>query len=252
MFLACKLSTFVGVPMLPRRTIMPVRMCKSSESSIKRAADVTKWAVSIAVAGCLLYAHNAHSLAYVTGGLVNSALTKLAKRAIDAPRPNISPVSKQLESSGMPSSHASALAYFSIALLIWSRERYLLLAPVAAAAASSWRITVGYHTVAQVLVGYALGSAFAALWMLMIVPRLLPAFEAGIHGKYGPWPMTLGLMALVSTFASSFFFRFFYSIPLQWIFHVVRFNLTKTGLTSLRAHAREYESRAFPLSSCAE
>lgn len=168
------------------------------KKTVRKAADLTKWAVSVAVATGLLLAHNAEGILYVSGGILNSSLTKVVKRAVNAPRPASSPQDKQLESSGMPSSHASALAYFAFALLLVSKSKHVVVAPVLAAVVSSWRVSAGYHTLTQVVVGYLFGALFARLWMTVAVPSLLPYVHASVSNKYGPWPLTFALGAAVS------------------------------------------------------
>jgi membrane-associated phospholipid phosphatase len=187
-------------PVLTRRSTAHVAMCTlqrpENTPAVETAADLTKWAVSAAVAGALLVMHDAPTVLYVVGGVGNAALTKLAKRVINAPRPTDAPAHKKAGSAGMPSSHASALSYFSVALALWLPHPAALVAVALAAVAASWRVSARYHSWAQVAAGWALGSASATAWVLRVAPLFAPAVDAALQTQVGPWPVTVGLTAV--------------------------------------------------------
>eukprot|EP00747_Dinoflagellata_sp_TGD_P180275 gnl/TRDRNA2_/TRDRNA2_32469_c0_seq1.p1 gnl/TRDRNA2_/TRDRNA2_32469_c0~~gnl/TRDRNA2_/TRDRNA2_32469_c0_seq1.p1 ORF type:complete len:248 (-),score=35.14 gnl/TRDRNA2_/TRDRNA2_32469_c0_seq1:45-755(-) len=156
--------------------------------------DATKWVVSGSVFATLVWRHDACVCWCVVGSVLAAANCKLLKRVINVARP----VGARKADPGMPSSHAQSLSFlstfFALELLASSA-----MAPVASAAAAmlvvcalflTWlRVALGHHTVAQVLVGYLLGAASAAVWRYL--------FElAAISKEMGPKLLALyGLTA---------------------------------------------------------
>lgn len=168
----------------------------STTTRIVQAADLTKLAVSAGTAGGLLYFHNAEAIAFVFGALVNALLTKLLKAIINAPRPDASPQEKKERSSGMPSSHSSSLAYFSVSLVLLSPGWHSPIILGLAILGASWRVGAKYHTVAQVIVGLLVGGANGYAWTTGATPYVVDAINRVI-GFWGPWPVTAALAALV-------------------------------------------------------
>jgi membrane-associated phospholipid phosphatase len=140
--------------------------------------------------------HDARTILYVVGGIGNAALTKAAKKLINKPRPIDAPAHKKASSSGMPSSHASSLSYFSVALTLLLREPAAFGVVALACVAASWRVGAKYHTWSQVAAGWVFGSTVAAGWVLNAVPLLTPSVDGMLHTRYGPWPFTFGSAAL--------------------------------------------------------
>lgn len=144
---------------------------------VRLAADLTKVATSVAVAGVLLYTRNATSVLYVTGAAANSIVGKLLKKVIRQPRPT-----SAKSDPGMPSSHATSLAFLSLAGLgvvvrgaVFGLGQGVeiagaVLCVVVAVVACSWRVAVGYHTVMQVVAGWMLGTVDAVVWSGVVVP----------------------------------------------------------------------------------
>jgi membrane-associated phospholipid phosphatase len=177
---------------------MTLAMC-APRSAVEAGADLTKWVVSCAVGGGLLYFHDAPAILLAAGGLANAAVTKVAKRMINAPRPESAPEAKKV-TAGMPSSHASSLAYFAVALVLLTRQPYTLTALVLAVIASGWRVTAKYHTVEQMLAGLALGSVNACLMVLGVMPRTTFAL-ANMLKTHGALPVTGLLIPMVRLLA---------------------------------------------------
>lgn len=158
------------------------------------AAKLTRLLTSAAVGGTLLLCHDTTALLAVVGGLGNAALTNGLKRVLNAPRPD-SPAARTKSSSGMPSSHASNLAFFG-ALAVQTTGRPEAWAALAlAAVAASWRVGAGFHTWAQVVVGFVWGAGLAAAWARIVQPRLVGGVD-GVMVQYGEWWVTLVVAAV--------------------------------------------------------
>jgi hypothetical protein len=165
-----------------------------ARTPVLQAAHLTKWAVCAAVGGGLVALHNTPSLLVVTGALGNATCTKALKRVLNAPRPD-SAAARAKDSAGMPSSHASSLAFFAAAAwLVGGGGPAAAACEVAGLVAASWRARAGLHTWPQVVVGYAWGSAAAAAWAVWAMPRLAPAVDAAV-AAVGPWPLTAAVAA---------------------------------------------------------
>eukprot|EP00775_Hariotina_reticulata_P007501 gene7501-7711_t len=142
----------------------------------------TKWVVSAVVTGVLLWQHNAAAAWCVVGAVFSSFLCKVMKHIINQQRPE----NARKRDPGMPSSHANSLNFLSVYAAM-SLHHYCSSQAAASALALftlgvgvflTWlRVALGYHTLAQVLVGAALGAATAACWFEMGVTNALPALQ---------------------------------------------------------------------------
>ncbi|GAQ77606.1 lipid phosphate phosphatase [Klebsormidium nitens] len=145
--------------------------------------ESTKWAVSAAAAGFLLWKHNERAAWCILGSIFNSVTGKILKRLINQSRP---PLSRKVD-PGMPSSHALSLAYFgtysSLTILLWQGLKpSAVIAAICAQALTAFfawlRIALGYHTPAQVLVGCAVGNVVAISWLAIGERKVLPAIAS--------------------------------------------------------------------------
>ncbi|KAJ1935208.1 hypothetical protein FBU59_005461, partial [Linderina macrospora] len=122
----------------------------------------------------LIYFHNATMVHLTLGAVLCSILSKILKLIIRQKRP--SRYNHGKTSYGMPSSHSSAVMYFSTVL---SRMlltefcngppclEYVLLAnliSLLALGAALSRVVIGYHTLSQVAAGILLGVLFGTGW----------------------------------------------------------------------------------------
>ena len=143
----------------------------------------TRWMVSIPAALYLLRTRDMAMALFLAAAIANACLVKGLKRCIAQPRPASSP---QQADYGMPSSHAASLFFFawgmpdtvlaelSLAALAaaptTATAASVTIAPVrwmlcsVAAALSLHRVHGKYHTLAQVIVGGAIGTVDAQLW----------------------------------------------------------------------------------------
>lgn len=147
----------------------------------------------------LLYYRDATSVLYVSGAGLNSLAGKLLKRVIKQPRPTTLKADP-----GMPSSHATSLSFLALLGVVhfWVRGGMLWQWVLAgggvsmAVVASSWRIRAGYHTMGQVIAGWMLGGADAAVWGRWVVPRIEKRVE-GLLGKGGmEWVIVIAVLAV--------------------------------------------------------
>lgn len=134
---------------------------------------------------------------------LNTSPSQLLKQAINAARP---PTALKAD-PGMPSSHAQSL--FFLATYVAARVAAPLsgapftslragaaaLLLLGAAALTALRVTLGYHSVPQVVAGAALGAVGGAAWATLGAVWSLPAVAAG--GAAGPVlaVLTLGAVA---------------------------------------------------------
>eukprot|EP00052_Salpingoeca_macrocollata_P014547 m.114537 g.114537 ORF g.114537 m.114537 type:complete len:174 (-) comp19355_c0_seq4:268-789(-) len=129
--------------------------------------------VVFATGMALLYNHDIPTIVFTLGTIGNMQLTKLLKRSIQQRRPEAAVGVKK--SHGMPSSHASSLAFFAthLSLIVWTtpdlgRQTRLLLP----AAMWLYTATICYarmslqcvHTPAQLLCGVGVGVGTGLLW----------------------------------------------------------------------------------------
>lgn len=184
--------------------------------------EATKWVVTAVVFTGLVLRRDVHAAWYVLGAIAASFVNKALKYAINQQRP----ASARKADPGMPSSHANSLSFLSVyvaaalllpqaaPLLPPSSAPQLLLTPLlpqhlAAAAQpllpwaivgvgvflSTLRVLLGYHTAAQVVVGYALGAACALGWLQLGLNSALPAFAANGALRAALYGATLLAMA---------------------------------------------------------
>lgn len=151
--------------------------------SIKVAADATKWTTVLLVSAAVLYKRDAIIASYALGSLLNTLVAKALKSVIAQPRPP----GATKHDHGMPSSHATALAFLSVGAVLVNItapqpavvplfQHHAVLASffsiLVALTATWWRVASGYHTLAQVAVGWLVGSLNAILWCGLLTPRL--------------------------------------------------------------------------------
>ena len=102
---------------------------------------------------------------YIAGGIVNAFLSKFLKNIFKQKRP-LTGLYKN--SYGMPSSHSQALFYFatvsSLACFKYAEKSKALYSSLSiflyTILASSWRVSIGLHSLNQTLVGAIFGTGF--------------------------------------------------------------------------------------------
>jgi len=162
-------------------------------SAVKVVADEvsrnTRWIVSLTAAAILLFRRDAIAVSAIVGALGNAVLSKVLKKVLQQDRPEGAPLHAETSDPGMPSSHAMSLFFFCgylcAATVTWSgfppagvAGACVGLVAVATYAAR-WRVTAGFHTTQQVVVGAVLGGLNGVTWQQLT--NLNPALVA--HGN---------------------------------------------------------------------
>ena len=129
-----------------------------------RINKLTKWVVSATVfASLIVRRFDSLTQWYIVGGVVTAIVCRFLKFAINASRPG----SSYRKDPGMPSSHASTLGFLSVFPYLMMSNAYALLLPACGAFLAYLRVSQGYHTYAQVGVGWVLGSSMAVVWQTL-------------------------------------------------------------------------------------
>ncbi|KAJ1952741.1 hypothetical protein EC988_003387 [Linderina pennispora] len=147
--------------------------------------DKTREWTALATLIALLYYHNAAMVHLTLGAVLCAILSKLLKLVIRQKRPTRYNHGKK--SYGMPSSHSSAVMYFSTVLsrMLLTEYcsgppclEYVLLANfinLLALGAALSRVFIGYHTLSQVVAGIMVGIIFGTAWWtyrLSVLPHI--------------------------------------------------------------------------------
>jgi len=157
-------------------------------SALEGLNESTKWAVSLVVFSVLLWRRDLISAWGVTGSILAAIVCRVLNFVIDESRP---PTAQKTD-PGMPSAHANSLAFLSNFVSLHSIEAYpigsvaylaLGFGVPAVAAFLAWlRIALGFHSKAQVAVGWIVGTACAFCWHYLGHTTALPFFE--MHPQY--------------------------------------------------------------------
>ena len=131
-------------------------------------------------AACQIVRRDLASPYIIIGSIVSAFGTAALKKLIAQERPAGSPFTDP----GMPSSHAVVSTFAGVAWTLHLRNAFASFWLLAAAATvSGLRVVCGYHTVAQSLVGVALGALSACGWMACF-PWLLSAPQTATRAVY--------------------------------------------------------------------
>ncbi|KAH9258500.1 hypothetical protein BASA81_003002 [Batrachochytrium salamandrivorans] len=123
--------------------------------------DGIQYGIVLYVLGMLASKGTGFWLSVAIGGMVNGVLAKLLKRAVQAPRP----VPVKRATTGMPSSHAYLLFFFSsLAKHSSFEDGHWMGLTVASAAVCLHRVAYQYHTLEQCVVGACVGWGMAIAW----------------------------------------------------------------------------------------
>ncbi|XP_062220042.1 lipid phosphate phosphatase epsilon 2, chloroplastic-like [Phragmites australis] len=149
---------------------------------------MSKWLVAGSFAFAALWKHDAEIMWALIGAVVNSLLSQILKKMLNHERP----ASALRSDPGMPSSHAQSIFYAAtilvLSLFYWLGTNYLtmILGPATLSMATylSWlRVSQRLHTLNQVVVGAAVGSALGALWLLLWHSLVQEAFASSLLVK---------------------------------------------------------------------
>eukprot|EP01023_Acetabularia_acetabulum_P015843 TRINITY_DN17774_c0_g1_i1.p2 TRINITY_DN17774_c0_g1~~TRINITY_DN17774_c0_g1_i1.p2 ORF type:complete len:254 (-),score=15.62 TRINITY_DN17774_c0_g1_i1:163-924(-) len=134
---------------------------------LKNINNSLKYIVTIIAVWFLRFNFNVQVCWVLLGSLMAVLMNKILKQIINQSRPSTS----RKTDPGMPSSHASVTAYFSavISSLVFdsklSNYYFIILFVELYAVFVAWiRVRLGFHTPAQVAVGFGVGTWFGIFW----------------------------------------------------------------------------------------
>ncbi|CAA6673228.1 unnamed protein product [Spirodela intermedia] len=157
----------------------------SSEGLESTLNKLSKWTIAALFGIVILWKHDGEAMWAAMGSVINALLSKQLKQIFNHQRPDPS-----LKSGpGMPSSHAQSIFYaasYVVILLIdsWGINVFTLslgIFTLACGVYLSWlRVSQKLHTVAQVSVGAAIGSAFSIGWFFLWRDLVAKAFVSSL------------------------------------------------------------------------
>ncbi|VAI48450.1 unnamed protein product [Triticum turgidum subsp. durum] len=163
---------------------------------------MSKWLVAVSFALAALWKRDAEIMWALMGAVANTVLSSILKKLLNHERP-----APALRSDpGMPSSHAQSIFYAATFLVLsvfsWLGTNYLAMilgaTTVALASYLSWlRVSQRLHTLNQILVGAAVGSAFSALWFALWHLLVREAFASSLWVQI---PVVLGSVVFSVSF----------------------------------------------------
>lgn len=148
--------------------------------------------IIVAMAALVLFRRDLETAYFLAGLVANTALCVVLKRAVRQPRP----AGSFSHGYGMPSNHSQFMGFFAVFahLLLARRVRFASrLAPAAlrllaallagVVACSRWYLNV--HSVEQIAVGLAVGSAAAVAWFAVGDALVRPRYAAVASSAVG-------------------------------------------------------------------
>lgn len=160
----------------------------SSHPILETLNESTKWAAGAIVMGTLLYRRDLPSAWWIVGSVLAAMLCRILKFAINESRP---PIARKAD-PGMPSAHANSLGYLATSVSLWTlwtslgssypnypaTLSFVLGVPLVGMFFAWLRVILGFHTKAQVVVGWLVGSGFAAWWTQLGIAAALPNLQS--------------------------------------------------------------------------
>nr|CAD1841937.1 unnamed protein product [Ananas comosus var. bracteatus] len=143
-----------------------------------------------------LFRRELQGIFFALGLIVSQFLNELIKSSVRQSRPDTCAALETCDSHGWPSSHSQYMFFFAtyLTLLCLGKRRrggsgsLLALLPWPPAILTMYsRVYLGYHTVAQVFAGAAIGVVFGALWYWIVNTVLVeyfPMIEESALGRY--------------------------------------------------------------------
>ncbi|XP_072975306.1 lipid phosphate phosphatase gamma [Typha angustifolia] len=140
-----------------------------------------------------LFRREIHGLCFALGLILSQALNELIKSSVQQSRPDTCAALEACDSHGWPSSHSQYMFFFAtfltlLALKKSSRGRLFFSSitwPFAILTMYS-RVYLGYHSLAQVYAGAAVGIVFGAVWYWItnaVLVEYFPAIEESAIGR---------------------------------------------------------------------
>ncbi|XP_054825158.1 lipid phosphate phosphatase epsilon 1, chloroplastic [Prosopis cineraria] len=141
---------------------------------------LSKWMVSAFFGALILWRHDAESLWFAAGSILNAVFSVVLKRILNQERP-----STLKSDPGMPSTHGQSIFFFVTFAILSSVEwlglsvSSIIISGLALALGSYFsylRVSQQLHTASQVVVGAIVGSIDSILWYWLWNAFVLDAF----------------------------------------------------------------------------
>lgn len=149
--------------------------------------------IIVALVTTLAQRRDLATLAMLSGQLLNELLNLLLKSLIREERPNT--LHQYAPRFGMPSNHAQFMGFTAAYVTLWALKHWQVSSQwrlcavgssvTLAAIVIASRVYLNYHSVAQVIVGGAVGAAAAALWFSAVEVWLRPRFAVMANSAIG-------------------------------------------------------------------
>ena len=134
---------------------------------------------------------------FAIGLLISQVVNEVIKTSVQQARPETCALLEMCDSHGWPSSHSQYMFFFAMYFTLmtsweigfWDSKNNLFLNFLTWSLAISTmysRVYLGYHTVAQVFAGAALGIFLGAFWFWIVnskLARCFPAIEESVFGR---------------------------------------------------------------------
>ncbi|KAF3331732.1 lipid phosphate phosphatase gamma [Carex littledalei] len=146
-----------------------------------------------------LFRREIQGLCFTLGLLISQFLNELVKSSVQQSRPDTCALLEACDSHGWPSSHSQYMFFFATYLTLlslwkktgvghWESRFLLVVLPWPFAVLTMYsRVYLGYHTVAQVFAGAALGLVLGAGWYWIVNTMLVEYFPAIEGSAIGRW-----------------------------------------------------------------
>ncbi|KAL8123772.1 lipid phosphate phosphatase epsilon 2, chloroplastic [Apium graveolens] len=144
---------------------------------------LSKWLMVALFSLVLILRRDAKAIWIASGAILNVGLSITLKKILNQERPS----SASKSDPGMPSSHAQSIFYIVFVVILSMMDwvgMNISTAPFAGAVLAfgsyfAWlRVSQGFHTISQVIVGAVAGSLFSGLWFWLWDAVVLDAFTS--------------------------------------------------------------------------
>lgn len=135
---------------------------------------------------------------FAFGLIISQFINEIIKKSVQQARPETCALLEMCDSHGWPSSHSQYMFFFAVyfTLLTYKKLGLIFRNQLLVAVVLVWpmavltmysRVYLGYHTVAQVFAGAALGSVLGWGWFWIVnnvLSGLFPAIEESAFGRF--------------------------------------------------------------------
>lgn len=144
-----------------------------------------------------LFRRELQSMFFALGLIISQAINEFIKTSVQQARPETCALLEMCDSHGWPSSHSQYMFFFAVYFTLLTYKRFgilfrkqmwvvgLVIWPLAVLTMYS-RVYLGYHTVAQVFAGAALGIFLGGAWFWVVNSFLrcyFPIIEESAFGR---------------------------------------------------------------------